>query len=255
MGNDESFLLLAATIVAVAAWGSWFVHVLRFFSPDCPKWYRGVLVLTPPACLSTLALAVSRYYSAEVRGNAGYILLFTAVGAVILRATLTLLNLLGLDVVGSAVGQRNAAVLPAIVGAWLAGLTLNIGANIGEGRTVYTALGPLVLACALLAGFALLVGTITQVSDSIVSGRNLAAGLRFGALMLGAGLPLAVAASGDWVSIHGILHKFLLSVPVLVGLLVLGWLADRMLGARCGWLLAGLLPAGVFVFIGAASIA
>ena len=252
MSGDEAFVMVAATVVSLFAWGDWYVRLWRMFAPRCPGWYRALLTLGPPVCLIALAWAVSRYDSAEVKESAFYILLFTAVGAVTLRLTLPLLNLLRLDLPGQAVAQGNAAALPAVVGAWLAATALNIGANIGEGDTIYTALGPLALAGALLAGFALAVVAMTGVTTAITSGREPAAGMRFGALLLAASLPLARAAAGDWVSSAANLRAFAAAIPLLFALLLLGWLAEKLLTGRRGGLLAGALPAGVFLLIAVA---
>jgi hypothetical protein len=252
MAGDEAFVMIAATVVCLFVWGFWLMRLWQIYSPRCPGWHRAVLTLGPLACLVTLAWAVSRYDSAEVRENGWYIFLFTAVGAVTLRLTLPLLNVLGLDVPGQAVAQRNAAALPAVVGAWLAATALNIGANIGEGDTIYTALGPLVLASALLAGFALAAVALTGASTAITSGREPTAGIRFGTLLLSASLPLARAASGDWISVEASCGKFAAAIPLLLVLLALGWLAGKIASGQKGWLQAGVLPAGIFLIVAAA---
>jgi hypothetical protein len=252
MSIDEGFVLLWSTVVGLVAWGFWFTRLWQLFSPPCPGWHRGLLTLGPPVCLLALAWAVSRYDSAEVRESIGYIWLFTAVGAVMLRLTLPVLNLLGLDVIGQAVGQRNAAVLPAVAGAWLAVTVLNIGANIGEGDTIYTALGPLAVAEVLLGVFAFAAVAVTGATEAITSGREPAAGIRLGALLLAASLPLARAAAGDWVSSAANLRAFAAAMPLLFALLLLGWLAEKFLTGRRDGLLAGALPAGVFLLIAVA---
>ncbi len=229
MDGDEVFVLIAAIVLTLATWVPWFNRVFGTFSPRCPRGWRIQIFVTPLIAVAALGFGVSRYADAEVRGNFGYILLFTAVGAVVLRGLVEWLALAGVEVVAEIIERGNRAAWPVGLGVALAAVALNIGANIGEGDTIYTTLGPLALASGLWVAFGTASAALTSLPTAIASGRDMHASVRFGALLLGASLPLAKAASGNWVSVDAVLRDFMEASVFLVALLVLAvWLEKRV---------------------------
>jgi hypothetical protein len=83
------------------------------------------------------------------------------------------------------------------------------GANIGQGPTVATTLGPMFLAVGglmtLWATFSVITGSVTAIAVE----RDLPSGLRTAALLVALGLILGRSVAGDWVSAESTLCDYL----------------------------------------------
>jgi hypothetical protein len=157
----------------------------------------------------------------EVRGSVAYIGLFVAVWATALAAVNVLGKAISVSALEDAVERRNPAALWAVCGAWVGATLCVCGANMGEGPTIYTTLGPLVMSVGALGGAWLLLAILTRNTASITVDRDRASGVRLAGLLVAWGLILGRAVLGDWVSTEATLRDFVLfGWPVLVLLAV-----------------------------------
>ena len=93
---------------------------------------------------------------------------------------------------------------------WTIGVTLAAaGANVGQGPTEATTLGPMFLAVGglllLWAGFSVLTGSVAAVAVE----RDIPSGLRTAALLVALGLILGRSVAGDWISVESTLRDYL----------------------------------------------
>jgi hypothetical protein len=110
--------------------------------------------------------------------------------------------LIGIDLFPQVFAQHNQAVLWAYCG-MLGGMTLAVaGANIGEGPTEATTLGPLWMAFSAYACLWIFFHSLTWNTYDVTVDRDDSAGIRLSSLLLSLGLILGRSVAGDWVSIR-----------------------------------------------------
>jgi hypothetical protein len=207
-----------------------------------------------------LLVVLEQLADPEVRGDVFYKALFSAAAALTLLGVGLLAAMLGVGAIDDAIERRNPAAAWAICGAWLATTLVNCGANIGTGPTIYTTLGPMLMALAALAVLWVGFTAVTENHISIGVDRDRASGVRLAGLLVAWGLIFGRAIAGDWVSVQGTLDDFvaqgwpalaLLVVAAVVEFLVRpgrSRLAPRMLRA-------GVAPAALYLAMAAAWLA
>jgi len=152
--------------------------------------------------------------------------------------------------------RQNVAARIAIIGLWIAVTICAIGANIGEGDEIETTLLPLGLCAGNLLAVAVGLSMATRGFSPVAIERDRAAGVRIGSLFVASSVPLARAASGDWVSTEATVRDFAVTGPMLVALVVCAAVAEawftraRRDTLREGSLWAhGVLPATGYFFL------
>lgn len=188
---------------------------------------RVPLLFLQPILLAGLWLFIATSAAKEVRETVGYQVLFVAATAVAFGFATRGLAVLGIDLIADGVERYNPAAQIACGGLWVAITICSGGANLGEGDFVFTTIGPFVFAELLLLAFAAGFSVATSGFEAIVIEHNVWAGVRFAGWLIAGSLPLAWAASGDWVSAEATLHDFGRTVPVLLGLLACGITIER----------------------------
>jgi hypothetical protein len=116
--------------------------------------------------------------------------------------------MLGIRAFEDGIERNNASAIAAISGAWLAATLCSCGANIGEGPSIYTTLGPMALALVSLFGLWLAFSIVTRNAFSITVERDLSSGIRLAGLLIAWGLILGRAVAGDWVSSQATMRDF-----------------------------------------------
>ena len=162
----------------------------------------------------------------------------------------------GLDLETDGFERQNVAARIAIIGLWIAVTICAIGANLGEGEEIETTLFPLGLCAGGLLAVALGLSMATRGFSPVAIERDRAAGVRIASLFVASSVPLARAASGDWVSTEETVRDFAVAVPTLVALVVCAAVAEawftraRRNTPREGSLWAhGVLPATGYFFL------
>jgi hypothetical protein len=211
------------------------------------------MAVTLGGCYLALLLALATYATAEVSSSAGYCLLFLGWGAIATEAVTRGLAALGLDADADGLERNNAAARFTIGGAWIACTCCAIGANLGEGDELNTTSVPLVWCATALLAVACVVALATRGFAAVTVERERAAGLRLGAMFVAASIPLAHAASGDWVSIQATAADFQSALPSMIRVLGLALAAEmwfvrewRRNRVDAVWS-RGMLPSAIYV--------
>jgi len=169
---------------------------------------RLVLSTTLVGCQLALIIALTFYAAQEVRESLGYRTLFVAAAALEIELVSRGMTVLGLGPLDDGLERNNPAARLATIGVWVACTLGAIGSNLGEGDETYTTLIPMMLDAIGLLAMGLLAAIATRGFMAVVVEHNRHAGVRLGAFFIAAGLPLAHAASGDWVSLEDTLGDF-----------------------------------------------
>jgi len=228
MDDTDSFITAAAVVAAIVLWWSWFRRAANIFAPRCPLPWRLAVMALPPLLVISLVTTLHYVAAPDVKDNSGYLTLFSAVGTLSLYGASFFSSLAGLDPLANGIEGGNRAAILSVAGLWSATTVLNIGANIGSGEDISTTLIPLAIGLGLLGLFLAVVSWSTDLLPAIASARRTAAGVRLGALALSASLPLANAASGDWISLPATLGDMISVTPQLVLLVGAAWVVERV---------------------------
>jgi hypothetical protein len=149
--------------------------------------------------------AIWRWGAIELRGHLE-VLPLTIAGLVWVTLSIRALAWLGFSIALDVIDQHN---WPAISSATLALAFIFAGGNVGEGpsywNNVFSVLAGTTAFFVLLLSFEL----GTRISISVTEERDLASGIRFGALVLALGLILARAVAGNWNSESATLRDLL----------------------------------------------
>jgi len=199
----------------------WYRRLFSLTPLACRRLHRWVVGLTLPVCLVFMLTVLRTWADPEVRSSPAYQLGFLiAWGAALLWAHLVGW-LLGLGWLEQGLERGNPGAVWAGVGLTV-GTTLAVaGANIGEGETMATTIGPMFLAVGALLGLWGLFTAMTGNTATVTVERDNAAGLRLGSVLVAWGLVLGRSVAGDWVSVEATLRDFLYQ-GLLPGLGLLG---------------------------------
>ena len=98
ISGGEFLLTLVSTIFALVMWVRWYRQPAQLERLGAPSGGWLVLSLTPLLCMVLLFAVLRMLASNDVRDNARYLGMYTAVGAAWLAASMTLMPILGLNV-------------------------------------------------------------------------------------------------------------------------------------------------------------
>jgi hypothetical protein len=231
MDTDEVLVFVGSLAIAGVAALRWYGRLFSAGPPYCAATPRVRLLLgmLPIAILVALGWSLQVGAAREVREDMTYRLLFLALGGAWLALTWKVTAWLGIDVWDDALERNNLAACVAASGAAVGSMTVYAFANLGEGPTIWTTIGPATLgavsAVALVGAFAFLSGAV----DTITLDRDLASGIRFAGLAVGGGLILGRPLAGDYVSAAGTLSDFIGEAwPALPLVGVAAWLEHRL---------------------------
>jgi hypothetical protein len=237
---------------SLLTWLNWYIRLIEIYSPTSSWRTRAPLATAPVVCLLLFFWAFYRFGDQSTVSELEYFLGFAAVCVMSLRLILEVLDFLGVQPQRDAIERSNPASLPTIAGALLAMTALNIGSNIGYGDDIHTTLFPLAVSTGLLLAVVGAVVVFTPVAESIAIGRNLSAGIRFGALWISASIPLARAAAGDWESFITTTIDLVGVLPNLLFLFLVAVWSERHSLGKGAWM-GTVVPLTTFAAIAAVS--
>jgi hypothetical protein len=169
-------------------------------------WIFGVHVA---AGLLLIAMGLHYWGAAEIRAEAGEVILLTGVGGAILAMATKLFAWLGLSYRDDVADGNNGAALVALCGAVVAAAIIYAGGSVGEGPSY----ADNVFSAGLGAAGWFLLWLVLEigggVSRSITEDRDLGSGIRLWGFLVAIALVLGRAVAGDWVSVADTVHDFL----------------------------------------------
>jgi hypothetical protein len=252
MSADEVLAMAVSLGLALLFVLLWYLPLARVNRLNASPRWRAALALCPPGCLALLVPVLRSLAAIEVRADGRYVLLFLIMGGAWLLLGWLACALLGVSVRGDAIENANPAAVSHACGALAGAVICFAWANVGEGPTIWTTVGPALLATLALFATALAVELATRPSEAIAIDRDLASGLRQAALLAAAATVLGRAVAGNWESAQGTLRD----------LVDLGWPALALAAAAIAMnrilrpspqhpvppvLGAGLVPGGVLL--------
>jgi uncharacterized membrane protein YjfL (UPF0719 family) len=160
------------------------------------------LALLPAVLLAGLALVLRAGAAREVRQDGGYVALFVLLGVLWLGVASEALAWIGISVDDDVIERRNVAAAWAVVGALIAVVIGYAFANLGEGDTVGTTLGPAALVLVVCLVLWAVYQRISGALDAIGIERDTSAGLRFAGMAMATSLIVGRAMAGDYVSVE-----------------------------------------------------
>jgi uncharacterized membrane protein YjfL (UPF0719 family) len=207
MGGDEVLAGVAGAAIGLLVLVAWYLPAFRVTTLGRTRAPWAIL-FAPALALGVLVIVLALWSAKEVRFDVRYIVLFMVIGAAWLGWAPLTAAVVGLAPRPNVLERRNAAADFALGGAVLGFGVAFAAANIGEGPTIWTTIGPALLATVGLAVLWTVVEILGRVSDAITIDRDVASGVRLGAFLIAAGLVLGRAVAGDWESADGTLRDF-----------------------------------------------
>lgn len=223
-GDEVVFMLIAA---GITFFGCVFWYTRLLGSPVLgrrPPFFTS-LILTPPACMLVLLWVLLKWSDPVVANDIRYIGLFLFGGGAFLTLAMMIMRLLGVHRQIDVLQQRNPAAALVTIGCMFGVILAYSLANIGVGPTIWTTIGPAILATASFFLLWALIELISRVSEAITIERDVASGLRLAAFLIVAGLILGRAVAGDYQSAEATMRDFfkqawpVLPLSITVGIL------------------------------------
>jgi hypothetical protein len=252
MSGDELIVFLASTALGPVAWVIWFYRLVGVEPMGRATSGAKVLAAVVAGCALLLAAVLSFASAPDVVNSPGYLLFYFLLGLAWLRAAEFGFVYAGLSIRDDVAERRNAAAVPALAGAFVGATCCYAGGNVGAGPGWLVVVFSAGLATAGLAIVWLAVDQITQASELVAVGRDLATGVRLGGLLAASGLILGRAVAGDWHSVDATLVDFGLIAWVVVPLAAAAVVLEFVLKPTVTQpappaLTAGLLPAALYL--------
>jgi uncharacterized membrane protein YjfL (UPF0719 family) len=208
LDDDETFILFLFSAVTIMAAARWYLGVLRIETFGRGRGPRVAMGILPILCAIAAYLFIRADAAREVRASSGLIALFTAGEIVALTVVWMAMRILGISVRDDVIERKNPAAAIAVCGAATGATIAYCGANVGEGATIYTTLGPAILAIATMLLLWFVHEILSHPAESIVVDRDVPSAVRLAGMLVAIGLVLARAVAGDWKSIDATLAGF-----------------------------------------------
>ena len=252
MSGDEVVMLIASAIVAIVAWGAWYIAPSFVIHVGTRPAGSRLLKLAPLVAAATLWF-VLRYASAhDVRGDPRYLTFYLVLGAAWVGVWIRWLAITGVSMRDDVVERSNASAAIVIAGAML-GITLcYAGGNIGDGPGWWVVVFSAGLASVALFAVWMLLEAVAGVSEAVTVDRDPSAGLRLAGFLIACGLVLGRSVAGDWVSAEATVRDFASAGWPVIGLAIVAAILERVArptpsAPRPALVPYGLLPALLYV--------
>jgi hypothetical protein len=209
MSGDEFLVLLGGGALALVTLYRWYSTISTVSTLASRGSQRRTLLATPLLALGALFVVLRLWASWDVRSSVLYTVFYLALGGAWFGIVLWLLAFVGYHPRDDAVERGNRAVAPVVLGAGLGGMLAFAGGNIGDGPGWWVVIYCAMLSTGGMFGLLLAVEILVQPAEAVTVDRDLASGLRQGALALALGAVLGRAVAGDWISIAATCGDFL----------------------------------------------
>jgi hypothetical protein len=261
MSEDEVFVTAASIFLGPIAWAWWFLrgrsiaHLRESGRVDLRALITVLIV-----CTLVIERTLRWGAAGDVRDAPQYVVMYVVLGLAWLRAVSFAFPLAGLHPRDDLLERRNAAALPAWIGAMVGVTCCYAGGNIGDGPGWWVVVFSAGLATATLAALWILVGQTTRLVDAVTMDRDPAAGWRLGGFLAACGMICGFAVTGDWVSVPATVADFVVRawpVGLLAALAALVEPGVRPTPGRPRAQLAvgGIVPAMAFVAVALIAVA
>jgi uncharacterized membrane protein YjfL (UPF0719 family) len=189
-----------------------------------------------------------------VREQGSYIVLFLMLGVAGFVPTLRALAWLGVSAVDDAIERDNVAAGFAVAGTLIASAVCYTFANLGEGSTIWTTIGPAALGFLTCNGLWALHQVISGAAEAIAIERDVSAGMRFAGMAVGSSAIVGRSLAGDYVSASATWDDWARQAwPALLLVVVAGMLQRALSKGRRVHVVGLLLPIAYLAF-GAADV-
>lgn len=258
MSDDEVFVTLVSAIVGPLGWMWW---LFRASSIDGVRPGRRTAILSTGIGLVGLLIlvALGRYAADDVRDAPQYLLMYFLLGLAWLRLAAAAFPLAGLNPRDDLIERRNAAAMPAWIGAMVGVAFCYIGGNIGNGPGWWVVVFSAGLATAAFGGVWLAIGQASGLVELVTVGRDVAAGIRLGGLLAACGLIFGAAVAGDWLSTPATVIDFVARGWPALPIVLIAILTERVMQPtpdrlRAPVVQAGVVPAVLYLVLAALAL-
>jgi uncharacterized membrane protein YjfL (UPF0719 family) len=227
MSDDEVFVFVASTLLAVVMWGIWYIAPRRIRRLGRRVSGQEFLDLAPLVSFAVLAIVLKTVSAHDVRDDLRYLLLYFFLGAAWVSVAIRCLPLVGLSARDDVVERANGSAARAIAGAIVAMTLCFAGGNIGDGPGWWVVVFSAGLATAALLLSWIALEAVTRVADVVTIERDNAAGLRLGGWLIACGLIAGMAAAGSWESAEDTVQTFVQVAWPLLPFVVAAALFER----------------------------
>ncbi|HZW05787.1 MAG TPA: hypothetical protein VFF65_01585 [Phycisphaerales bacterium] len=217
MGEDEVVIGVICTVAAVVGWAVSSLSAFAIHRDVAGGGSRKAVVALAPVLAMVLILAVLLTISAhDVRRDARYLWMYTAMGMAVVRIVLSLPSPAKLHAARTAVEGRNTPAAWCVVAA-AAGYALAFsGANVGDGPGWHVVVFSAALSCGTLWLFHAALELTARLPSRVASDRSACAAWRLSALLVAGGAVCGRGACGNWHSAAATVADFWPIVWVLV---------------------------------------
>ena len=259
MAGDEFAVLILGSILTAVFAARWYIPPFRLHSLQTRRFPLDTLLVIPPLCGGLLVFILLKFSDPQVSGDPMYVLLFTAVGGAWLLVTTGFLSWLGFSFRDDVLERHNRPAAVVLGAALVASTIIFAGANIGDGPTIWTTIGPAILGTAILFAIWLIHAKLTDLSESIAIDRDPAAACRAGGFYIATAIVLGRAVAGDWISSDATIGDFIKQgwpASVLLGLAIVAEkiVFDQMDRPRRRALRPSIAAAGIFILLAVVAV-
>lgn len=194
----------------------WYQSSYSAWPSERVKFARNLLAALPAVSFIIIVYTLNVLASFDVVGSLIYIIFYIVLGYAWIYMGIVLTSLF-FDVswIDDGLNLVNKAALAPIAGSFLAITIIYSGANIGDGPGWWCVIFAAGLGLSLWFWLGFMINKFTGIFERITVERDICCGIRTAGYLLGSGIILARASSGDWTSFGMTIAEMIYGWPVL----------------------------------------
>jgi hypothetical protein len=220
----KDFLWEMEPMVFIGGFVATIAYIVTWFKPIKNVWPKtgregpiAFLSAVPLASLIAIVVFIVSWGTDDVRTDFWYILLYSFCGVFFTGIGVSMLSrVVDISPVSDCLHRNNIAVVFPVSAAVFASALMYSAMNMGDGDGWWCVFMPYLLLLAVWLTLAWIIAAKTNVSEEITVGRNIHAGLRFGAYLLASGAMIAIMNVGDYVTFGWVILDLRYCWPVLL---------------------------------------